>query len=799
MIRFMRAAATIVFVTIAMAGCDSVEERVARHAERGAALVAEGDDARARLEFRNALELQESHAPSRLALAGIYEREGEFAAARANYALAAELDRSDAESRWRLARLDLLLGRIDAAAAAAQEAVEISPGNVDAVAMLASSRLSQKRVDEAAALAERALSLDAANVMAHVAAAAAKLALGDAAGALVVADLGLAAASKNLSLNLTRLRALEALGDGSAIDAQLASMAELFPNQPEFGAALARLRIDAGDIDGAEQALRERAARSDDPDLTLDVVRFLNESSGRDAAVTALIAEIDASGDAPPPALLVFALSQLLNEGGEAEAAERTLREFIERAEAPEEADEGRVRLARLALARDDAEEAAALLETVLSRDAEHVGALALRAAIQIEDYELEPAIENLRRAQSLAPENSTLLVLEARALERAGEPALARDRLAAATRVSGHAPMIAAAYARTLVAAGQQEAALSILAETARRWPEDAQTLARFAALRLAAGDWAGARDVATQLRALDSPGAVVTADRIEATALEGLGLHAESVALLERAAEADSVALTALMQRRLQAGDVAGATAAVDARLEQAPDDGRAQVLRAELELRAGDVASAEARLERLSAKQPDDPSGPLALARLRLAQGDLSRAESAARAGLEANSGATALRLMLAGILEERGEIDGAIAEYEKLYETSPDTPLVANNLASLILERSGDDPAALDRAETIATRLEGLDQPYFRDTIGWIRFLRGDAAEALPDLEAAAGALPNNPVVQYHFGRALAALGRNDAARERLRRALEIDAGFAKADSARAALQALPGGP
>lgn len=83
-------------------------------------------------------------------------------------------------------------------------------------------------------------------------------------------------------------------------------------------------------------------------------------------------------------------------------------------------------------------------------------------------------------------------------------------------------------------------------------------------------------------------------------------------------------------------------------------------------------------------------------------------------------------------------------------------------MANNLASLISTRR-DSEADLQHAYRIARRLKGTEIPAFQDTYGWISFRMGREAEALEYLEKAAAGLPNDPLVQEHYGLALAAAG------------------------------------
>ena len=117
------------------------------------------------------------------------------------------------------------------------------------------------------------------------------------------------------------------------------------------------------------------------------------------------------------------------------------------------------------------------------------------------------------------------------------------------------------------------------------------------------------------------------------------------------------------------------------------------------------------------------------------------------------------------MKASLLEEQGDFEGALDIYERLYDADNSTSIIANNLASL-LSTLRDDAESLSRAYQIARRLRDSDFAPFQDTYGWIAYRRGDFQEALRHLQPAAEGLPDDPLVQYHLGRAHQALG-NDA--------------------------------
>ena len=139
----------------------------------------------------------------------------------------------------------------------------------------------------------------------------------------------------------------------------------------------------------------------------------------------------------------------------------------------------------------------------------------------------------------------------------------------------------------------------------------------------------------------------------------------------------------------------------------------------------------------------------------------------AEAALTAGLAAAGEDRDLLFLKAGLLEARGNVNGAITVYETLYAQDSGDPVVANNLASLLTSQRA-DPAALERAYALARRLRGSEVPQFQDTWGWILHLRGESAQALA----------GSASVQIHLGEALLAAGRKSEARTQFERALGL---------------------
>lgn len=794
-----RSAGSLLAALLLLAACDDPEERLAEHYERGMALLEEEDYPRANLEFRNALRIDDRHAPSRFEVGRLLERDGELRRALNNFRAAAELDPTHLDARKRLVRLMLLGGGSEQALSYSAQAVELAPRDPEALSLRATALLRNGRTEEALRVAETAIELDPSDSAAHLVRIVERYDRGDAAGALSELDAVLAESPEDRALNLMKLRILSETGDRRGLGAHLARLVEIYPEERSFRQARARWLLEQGDDAGAEAELRA-LAESDrgDVDAALDVVRFAASRKGPEAGREALVEAIEAAPDLEARTRLRLALADYDRGRGEGDRALAELRDVLDDLEGAEDVDrlrdDARTGLATLLLARGETDEVRRLVETVLERDESNVRALALRASLLIDAYEPARALRDLRRALDLEPQNVDLLLLAARAHERNGSPSLQEERLAAAARVSDFRPDVALRYAGFLRGAGRLEASETVLSESARRNPRDVEILAALAETRLRLEDWIGAEDVAAQLDAVRPE----VADRVRAATLNARGRFAESVAMLEDIAEAsagEARAVAALISAYVRSGRLEEARAYLDARLAEEPEDIPLRLLRADLHLAEGDPEAAGAILRSIVETRPQSGIGHVALARFHLARGDLSAASAAAANGVARAEDPNAVRMLYAGILENEGDFAGAVDQYRALYEAGVDSVVVANNLAALLADHFGDDPELLAEAARISLRLRSSDVPEFQDTYGWIQYLQGDYEASLRSLAPAAEARPQNAWIRFHAGMAFAKLDRVEDARDHLNAALAIDPDFIRADVIEAELERL----
>jgi tetratricopeptide (TPR) repeat protein len=121
---------------------------------------------------------------------------------------------------------------------------------------------------------------------------------------------------------------------------------------------------------------------------------------------------------------------------------------------------------------------------------------------------------------------------------------------------------------------------------------------------------------------------------------------------------------------------------------------------------------------------------------------------------------------LRYQIALIQDKAGFTRESVKSFESLLKDRPDDASLLNALGYSLADRN----QKLPRAETLIRKaLEASpDNPAFLDSLGWVRFRRGDLAGALPYMERAYRIFPDSEIAS-HWGEVLWASGKQSEAR------------------------------
>lgn len=771
----------LVAATVALSGCYSKKERAQQHYEAAISLLTKGDTARAVVELRNVFQLDPSHHDARATYARLLLKQGRRQEAFTQFQRLVEQYPKDLEGNRTLAELALDQDQFDMAQRYATEAATIAPKDPGTEGVGLSLRYhaalqSGDAAEQAQVVtAAKALLATSPDVMtARRIVIDADIRAKDWKAALDATDAGLKQTPDDALLAQFRLGLLAKLGDDAATEAQLRDMVTRFPKDATLPRALVAWYVEHNKLDAAEAFLRSRIdPASQDPAARLALVQFLDLHRGRAMAEVELKRQLAAPAPTDKTALVAVQAGYDFAAGHVAQAIEALNQVVGQEKPTPTQAAAA-VLLARMQDQSGDHKAAQATVEAVLKADPNQIDAIRLKAGWLIDADRTGDALVLLRSGLSVAPKDPGLLDMMARAYARDGNPGLERDTLRQAVDATGHAPAQVLRYVEILMREKDYAAADQTLTTALSLHPDAPVLLAALGNLHVTRKDWTAAEDNARKLFAIDTPQAQGAAEALKARILAGQNDRAALTAYLQGLAQKGGAtgvdAQLALIVQDVKSGRMPEALAKATAVQGAAPDDPRPVMIHAAIltAMKRGHEAVAE--LDAALTRSPKQAALWTELYRITGETAGDGAAADVLRRGLAELPRDRTLLWLNAGALERAGDVPGAIAIYEGLYQRYSDDPVIANNLASL-LASSRTDATSLARAATIARRLQDSPVPAFQDTVGWIAFRQGQTEQALQRLEPAAKAMPQDAGVQYHLGRVYEALGRTAEARAR----------------------------
>lgn len=767
---------TVGVMLFALVACDSPEEKAQSHYESGMEFVETGDFVKAGIEFRNALQLRETFADGWYGLALVEESEGNWQKYAGDIIKVIELDPKHVKAQSRWGKIMLLSGRLEDALKTSDLVMELDPNSAESQALKAAVLFRLDDKPGAVAAAEAALKIDPSNIDAVTVLAAERLDAKEPADAVTVIDEGLVHRPGSEPLQVIKIRALTVLEDDEEIIKVFEELIADNPDKRTYRTGLAQFYVAKNRPDEAEVVLRGIAAENpEDIDAKLDIVRFVRATKDNQTAVAELEGLVT---EFPDEYKYRFALAELLARIGNEDGSQAILQSIIDDAKVAEDALVARNRVARTYLAKGDLAQARILVDEVLAVDAQNAQALVMRAAMQIDEGNIEDAISNLRSSLKQNPNSVRTSLLLAKAHEINGAFELAEDRLAAAYRFSKREPAIGLNYVQFFIRQSELKRAEDLLDKLLNSNPENVDVLKARAQMYLRRQNWGAAEDIADKLKEIDAAG--VAGMQISGAAAAGLQNPADSERAFEQAYEErpdTGQTMVSLVKSYLKNGKVDKAESFLNSVLERSKDNYLAKSLLAQIALGKGENKKAEAEFLDLVKNNPDRPEGYLMLARYYLATNQAKEAQDILSAGLTALPENFAMNLTQAALYERKGEVEKAIAVYEKMLIARPNSEVVVNNLASLISENAQDEES-LRRAYSLAKRFRNTKVPYFKDTLGWIHYRLGEYELATPLIKEAAAAVPNMAIIRYHLGLAYKAENNLNEAEKELEAALKL---------------------
>ena len=393
------------------------------------------------------------------------------------------------------------------------------------------------------------------------------------------------------------------------------------------------------------------------------------------------------------------------------------------------------INLARIELSHNRLEKTEELFQAVLEKAPDNITALVGMAGLEERRNNLEGMYEWLVKAQERNPKSSKPGVLLAQAYLRAGE----------------------------------NLKALRAARETISSFPDNAEVLRILGTVQIAAGEINSAIQSFKQLNQVQQTPQNLT---LLANTLLRVENYGEMRSTLQQALEMDPDYLPALSAL----GNVAIQQEKFDEAIDIAKNIQNKYPLRnVGFRLEAVALLKQEKQSEAfllLEKAYQLQKSADLALqlSQLYRLQGDQQGSLNQLNDWLQYRPDDIGIRSIYATLLQQLGENEKAVSEYEIVIEKMPDNILVLNNLAWLY--QLDNNRRAIDLSER-AFRL-APEKPEIVDTYGWILVNFGEYDKGLIYLREAFAKMPENPEVAFHVGYALSKTGNNEEAQKVLGR-------------------------
>ncbi|MGI9342885.1 MAG: tetratricopeptide repeat protein [Gammaproteobacteria bacterium] len=761
-------------VIATLTACSSPEEKAAAYVSEAEALFDAGEIVQAKLELRNALQIQPRNAEARYLLALINEQEEKFGRVIANLIMAVESDPSHLAARVKLGNYYAVGEQIEETREQADAAMQLDPDNA-AVRVLNARALYMEGDSEGALEQVRiARELDPALREAVTFLVALLTTAGDGDAALIALDDGItSAAGEDVEiLRRSKIKVLRQLGDAESAERELAALAADYPESTSYGLALAQLAAEQGRAEEAEERVRDLVEK--DPDNAAWRIQLAR-----------LLLAVDKAGDAesnlkqaiaadPESGALRLAL------GGFYEAADRrddAIATYEALGRANPRTPEGlaaRNRVVTLVIDRDEAR-ARAIVADVLVDAPNNVDALLNRAAFNVQDGNLREAIGDLRSAMVKQPDSQRGQLMLARTYLLNGDLELAED---AYRRLVDRYPANRAGrneLASLVGNRGDAEQATALLRETLEMAPGDIGASRNLVRAMLLQQEFAAAETEAQRMLELgETSGA---ADYQLGQALQAQGEDERAIAAFEAALRRNPEsedALNDLVQLLVNVDRKDDAQTYLQRHIDAYPNLVLPRLLLGELYRADGRNDAARAVFEELAARQPEAIGAYIGVAAT-LAPGSDEQLAALMR-GLEENAGDSRLGLAVGSFYKQRQDYDAAIEVYDGIVRLNGGDDMVVNNLAALLLDHRTDQQSHA-RALELASRFEsGATHPFNLGVLGWAYHRNGQSTRAVRYLERAVAEVGGNPKLRYYLGMAILGDGDEIRARQQLEQAI-----------------------
>jgi len=780
---------------VSLMACGGKEERKQAYLEKGKAYLAEKNYEKAKIEFKNVVQIDPKFAEVFYYMGLLEEKNKEFGKALAQYKKAIELDEKYTEPKIKLAKIYVIVGTkkfVSEAKKLLREVEQEDPSNLEAE--LISITIEYKTADKVKALIDlealvkKDISLiDGVSLLANI-----YLNEGKDSKAEKLLTKGVAANNNNIPLriNLAKLHAKNKKYD--LAEQYLKEVVSIEPDNFSLHVALGGFYASSNQFDKAEKVFRQ-SIKDDDEDAKryLILIEFLLSRVSLEKA----IAELDSAIQQKPELYeLQFARAALYRKIGKLDKAKKFLKKIIDEKSFDKEGVNARNKLAEILISETNTVEAKKYVDQVLAEYPNDNDALLISGKLALSDFDAISAINGLRTVVKNDPKNAQASLLLAQAHDLNNESALAENELKKALEVNPVNDQVHVNYARYIASKGRTDEALEVI-DKALVYFKDSYDLMDIK-LKILASQGKES-EVISLLDLMEQ----TNANKAEVNLIKGqYFLRKQKIPrALEQFEKAYQKSqdkfkpLQLIIKTYMADKQPEKALQRLQKNIDANPDDPVANLLLGQVYQSQKKIAEAREKFI-LASKAAETWLPPYdSLAGSYLNEKNYDKALVVYQDALTKLKNKVSAQIQIAAIYERQKDFPGAMNIYQQILAENSGNIVAANNYASLILDygKEADFPKALELSKSF----KKLPQPAFQDTLGWAYAKSGDNAKAVEILKPVVEKAPKIAVFRYHLGYALYYMGDKAAAKSHLEIAASSEQQFPGKDDAEKLLKSI----
>lgn len=754
--RFKLFFSLLVIAVLILAGCSSETTHTEEQIKEGETLFAAGDYKAAAQVYEAVTRQTPDETTAWMGLASSRLKLGNTRGAAEAYQHILDIDPSHTEARLQMARFSILEGNLDKAEERVRAVLKSSPGNVPALYLLADIYIRNKRFEDARDVYQQIIEKTPRETAAYIGLARFYNRAGDLSKAADYLRQSIAVAPRADAPRLMLFSLYHSQHNNEAAEETLLQAVAANPKKALWPVMLGRFYFDRQQTEKAENAFLS-AIEKEPENVTPYLVagKFYGASGDMAKALSMYRRALDLQ---PQNITIRYLLADFLLKSNDAAAAAKQISEILDKH--PDYLPAHLLEIKRL-IAQEDYDKALLQCDGLLQTHPAADDLYYLKGLALVGKNDLPGAAEAFLKATRVAPHNIHAAMMLTRIYLKQGRMEEAQQvnrQVFALLHKNFNIDLI---LGNTSLQAGKQQSI------------ESMEALSEFASVD-PLGGYARQEHVAAlqdqHSKLIDEFEAVLATD----PTLMGLF---ENIIILHAANNEYDVALGKCDRQLQQVGASPELAAAI-------------YNIKGGLLLAQGKIRGAQQAFQEAIRTNPDFLKPYFGLARLYIVEKNLDKAISQYQAVLARNPRQVGPHVLLGALYKLKGDYKQAESHYRKALSIDANSIQAANNLAYLLAENTDN----MDEALSLSLKAKAIapEDPFVRDTLGWIYYKKGLYEDAVRELSACVEALPDNAIAHYHLGMAHYQRQETDLAVKHLQRALSLDKQFEQAREAESIL-------